>query len=139
MEAISFLSVLVVAVVFFIIGFIWHGPLFGKIWARAMGMDMNSMTPEQKKEMQKKMWPAYILQLILSIVTAYVLAVFIGSGIGGALAIAFWLWLGFSMPMAASAALWSGKSKSASWKLFFITAGYQLVTLLVGAWILSAF
>ncbi len=139
MVTVSFLPVLVVAIVFFIIGFIWHGPMFGKAYMKAMDLHMD-MTPEQKKAMQKKMMPTYILQIVLSFITVYVLAHFIKVGVAGgtsAVGIAFWIWLGFLMPLAAASAMWSGKPKNSAWMLFFITAGYNLVTIIIGAWILS--
>jgi len=135
---INFWHLIVVAVVLFVIGWIWHGVFFGKMWARAMGMDMSQMTPEKKKEMQKKMWPAYVLQFLLSLLMVYVLATFINFGGASGVGTAFLVWLGFTMPVAAGSSLWSGKGKKASWQLFFISAGYQLITLLIAGWILSA-
>ena len=41
------------------------------------------------------------------------------------------------MPTVAGQAMWSGKSKELSWKMFFISSGYQLVTLVIAGWILG--
>ena len=143
MVTINFLAVLVVAVVDMVLGSIWYGPLFMNAWGRIIGVDMNSMTPEKKKEMQKKMWPTYLLNFVLALLTAYVLAKFIYMsapvpGASGGMMIAFWIWLGFLMPMAAGASMWGGKPKKLAWQMFWITAIFQLIAALVGGAILGA-
>lgn len=71
------------------------------------------------------------MQFVLALITSYVLYTFVHmSGMG--IAMGFWLWLGFAMPMAAGS-MWDTQK---GWKLpkFLVIAGYQLVTLLVLAW-----
>jgi len=138
MITINYLAVIVTGVVFMILGSIWYGPMFGNLWGRIIGMDMSAMTPEKKKEMQKKMWPLYALNFVLTLVTVYTLSYFIKSfpSMSG-FTTAFWIWLGFVMPMAASGAMWSGKQKKMAWSMFWVTMGFQLVAFMLGAWILS--
>ena len=114
------------AVFLFVMGMIWYGPLFGKVWGRIMGAE--HMSKEEMAKMQKQMMPMYVAQVLLGFVTSYVLYTFVKmSGMG--MEVAFWIWLGFSMPMAAGA-MWDTK-KGYAMKKFLITSGYQLVTLLV--------
>ena len=42
---INWIAILVAVVANFILGFVWYTPLFGKVWAKEMGMDM-SKKPE---------------------------------------------------------------------------------------------
>ena len=126
----NYLAILVSAVLAMVIGSLWYGPIFGKQYMKVMGMDM--MTPEMKAAMKKKMWGMYFVQFVLSLVSIYVLAY-----MGASVKMAFWVWLGFVMPTIGSGALWSGKSKSMSWSLFFLTAGCNLVTFLAYGWVLS--
>lgn len=41
MIEVNYLAIVVSAVAAFAIGFIWHGPLFGKTWAKLCGIDMS--------------------------------------------------------------------------------------------------
>src|SRR5438105_490242 len=104
-------AVLVAAIVSMVIGSIWYGPLFGKKFMDAMGM--NTWTKERQNEMRKKMVGAYILQLIGSFVMFFVLAWYIvtsvHTGVWGGIANALGLWIGFVVPIALSNALWGGK------------------------------
>lgn len=83
----------------------------------------------------------YGLSFILSLMTAYILACvmalsahfFHDSKLAG-MGIAFAMWLGFVMPVQATATIFSLDKK---WKLFMINTGYQLATLLLMGIILS--
>ena len=112
------------AIFLFVMGMTWYGPLFGKTWMRIMGVE--SMTKEEIAKAQKEMMPMYMIQVALGLVTSFVLYYFVQL-IG--MHVAFWIWLGFSMPMAAGA-MWDTEKKWVM-KKFLITAGYQLVTLVV--------
>ena len=137
---INYLGVLVCGIISMVVGFVWYGPLFGKVWMEVMGVDMKTMTPEKMKEMQKGMGSSYLATFVLALLTNYVLAVFIiGMPTVSGVMTAFWIWLGFVMPVVAGSAIWSGKPKNLGWKMFLTSAGYQLVTLLIygavlGAW-----
>ena len=133
------LTAFVGAIVAMVVGFVWYGPLFGKKWAHIIGMTM----PEGKEAVRaahKSMMPRYALNFVTAFITYYALgffAAFVGRlSIIGALVYAIFLWAGFLMPLEASAALWSGKSTKLSWQMFFITAGYQLVAIVLAgiAW-----
>ncbi len=118
------------AIFLFVMGMTWYGPLFGKTWMRIMGVE--SMTKEEIAKAQKEMMPMYMIQVALGLVTSFVLYYFVQL-IG--MHVAFWIWLGFSMPMAAGA-MWDTEKKWVM-KKFLITAGYQLVTLVVLAYIFA--
>lgn len=138
---ISFLPVLVCAVVSMIIGMIWYGPmLFGKTWARLIKADPDCMTdPVKRKEANKKAIPLYLIQFVLALFQVWVLAHFIqGWSDTSPLVASLWIWAGFIMPMAAGGAMWGGDNKKDAWQRFFITAGFNLVLFIVFALILSA-
>ncbi len=128
---INYLAVLVCGIASMVVGFVWYGPLFGKAWMQIMGAD--SMNPEQKQAMQKNMWGMYLIQFILSLITAGVLSYHIGNWAGDAssIGIAVCTWFGFVMTTDAGAALWSGKPTKVAWKMFLISASAQLVTFIV--------
>ena len=132
--AINWWAILVCMVSAVAIGFVWYGPLFGKVWMRESGITMPDKTPSMKKP------------IILSLIGAFLMAYALGHGItfgnaylnmSGAVSGvmgAFWYWLGFVVPVMFSFVAWEGKS----WKLFFIQAGYWLVLILVMGAILAS-
>lgn len=122
---INYLAVLAAAVANMVIGFLWYGPVFGKIWVKLMGF-----TPEKMEEMKKKpMGKSYAIMFISSLVMAYVLAYFLAaldvSDTFGAVQFVFWAWLGFIATVVVSTVLWEGKS----WQLYFFNVAYYLVSL----------
>lgn len=121
---ISWLGVIVAAVVKFLIGWGWYSPmLFGKQW-----QDLAKVTPEQ---VQAGLMPALIAEGIGDLIMAYVLARFIahyGSNdlVGGAF-IGFMAWLGFVATVFANQIFYERKPQ----QLVFINGGYMLVSLIV--------
>lgn len=132
------LTAIVGAVASMIIGFVWYGPLFGKKNLEVMGVPADKkFSAEEKKAMFKKMLPSYFANLAVAFIQFYALgffAAFVGRlTIVGALIYGFFLWVGFIIPIEAGNAIWSGKTKKLSWTMFFLSAGYQLVVMLVAA------
>src|SRR3989344_5355345 len=136
---VNYLAVLACGVASMALGFLWHGPLFGKKWSQLMGW--GEMTPEKMAEMQQKARPAYAASFVGALVMAYVLShvlVFAStymqtSGIPAGLSSGFWMWFGFIAPVTIGVVFWDGKP----WKLWFINAGYYLVMLLIMGVILA--
>lgn len=135
----NFLPILFCAIAGMVVGFIWYGPLFGKVWMRVMGHDGPKPTKEEMKEMNKKMMPTYILQFLLIILQVWILKFFLDLGISDPIHVAFGIWLGFIMPTVAGIAMWSGKSRKLTWAMFLTSAGFQLVSIIVFALIIGAF
>ena len=130
MIEVNYLAVLLAGIVSMVIGFLWYSPLlFAKPWMKLMGY-----TAESMKKMQKQMGPMYGVSFVLSLVMAFVLshvttmseAYFHYPHLMSALTSAFWMWLGFVVPVQATDVIFGGKS----WKLFGINTGYQLASLL---------
>ena len=135
---INMAAILVAVIVNFFLGFIWYTPLFGKVWGREMGFDMN------EKPSKSVMFKGMAFMVIGNFLFAWVLAhdVAAWSFVPGmqemsdaaiALNMAFFTWLGFYFPGELGATVWEKKS----WKLFFINTGYHLASLLVVASILT--
>lgn len=132
------IAILVAVVVNFFLGFIWFTPLFGKIWGKEMGYDPN-MKPDNKV-MFKGMAFMIIGNFLFAWVFAHNIAAWMFvpgikemSPFSNGLMSAVFTWLGFYFPGHLGATVWENKS----WKLFFINAGYSLVSLLVVALILT--
>lgn len=135
---INMMAVLVAVVANFVLGFIWYTPLFGKAWAKEMGVD-TSVKPT-KAEMAKGMIFMVIGNFFLAYVFAHNIAAW--SYVPGTqemgivmtvLNATVFTWLGFYLPVDLGAVAWERKS----WKLFGINTGYHFTMLLVAAIILT--
>lgn len=131
-----YLLILICAVLSLVIGFVWFGPLFGKLWLRVIKAD--ELTLKARAEMQKKAKPLYILQFLMTVVQVAVLATLI-KGLSGIHAVNYTLliWLGFIVPVLGGTALWNNDSKEIARTRFLIQTGYQLVLFVVFGLILG--
>ena len=131
-------AVLVSALATMVAGFLWYSPmLFAKPWTILMGYDPNDKA--KMAELQKGAGPSYMMSLIASILSAFVLGKLIAvSGTVGAvdgLKIGLVVWLGFVTTVQFTNALFSRQPN----KLYMINTGYQLVCYvamgaILGAW-----
>jgi hypothetical protein len=134
--AINYFSVVVAAVISFVIGWAWFSPiLFVKPWMQLRGKDPEAAMAGGMKLPVGPMAGEFVAQLII----AYVLAVFIAatgsSDWAGALHVAFLAWIGFYLVPTASALLW----EKMPLKLYAIYAGRWLaglaaMALVLGLW-----
>ncbi len=133
---INYWAVIVCGIISIVLGTVWYGPIFGKKWMQIMGAE--NCTEEEMKEKRKGMGILYLVQLLLTILYAYVLARFINMNAGiPAIQISLWLWLGFAFTINAGAGLWNNESKSNAWWRFGITTGYQLLIAIIFPYILG--
>jgi hypothetical protein len=122
--SISWLAVIVAAVVKFLIGWGWYSPmLFAKQW-----QDLAGLTDEK---VRAGLMPALIAEAIGDLIMAYVLARFIAhygaTDIVGGAFIGFMAWLGFVATVMANQIFYERRPQ----QLIFINAGYMLVALVV--------
>ena len=134
---INYLAVVGAAVANMVIGFLWYGPVFGKLWMTLSGMTQGELEGAKAKGMTKNYVIAFIGSLVMSYVLAHALvfasAYFAVSGVSAGLTAGFWNWLGFIAPVTLGVVLWEGKT----WKLYLLTNAYYLVSLLAMGVILA--
>ena len=134
---INMMAVLIAVVANFILGWLWYGPLFGKIWGKEMGMDPNQRPPASA------MMRGMIIMIIGNFLMAYVFAHNIAawgfvpdmSDISKGQNIAMsgiFTWMGFYLPSDLGGIAWERRS----WKFFFINTIYHLLALVMVAAIL---
>ncbi len=132
---VNYWAVLVAAVVNMVVGFVWYSPvLFAKPWMKAMGWDAKSM---EKMKKNTNMGKTYGLMFVGALVAAYVLSLVVDwagatTWQQGAM-VGFWVWLGFVATVGLGNVLFEGKNMT----LFYISMGYQLVTLAIAGAILA--
>ena len=122
-------AVLLAMIASMVIGGIWYDRhVFGSVWARLAGLDID------RKVTSREMMKLLTLQMLASLVTAYVLAHFVwythafnkGSWMADALQCAFWAWLGFTACRLLMHDIFEGRRK----KLTLLNAAFELVALL---------
>ncbi|MES2203484.1 MAG: DUF1761 domain-containing protein [Patescibacteria group bacterium] len=130
---INYVAVVVAAVVAFVIGWVWYGPIFGKRWMHLHGKSYESMS-EMKMPMGNM-----AIEFIATLVTAYVLARFVVLlgvvDVMGAIHLTVWVWLGFIAAIMVGGVLWENEK----WELFWIKVGGRFLTILamtviLGVW-----
>src|SRR5260221_9354740 len=131
---VNYWAVLAAAVASMVIGSIWYGPLFGKLFMKEKGFD--KLSKEKQNEMKKSMGLSYFGQFVASLVMFYVLAgLIVGfskTTLNGGMMTAFIVWVGFVVPLALGEAIWGGKAK-----LFRLNIRHMLLTLLVSGSIIE--
>ena len=68
--SINWLAVLVATVMTFLLGGVWYGPLFGKLWQRHMGLS--------DAQLKQSVGRTFALAFVLALVSAVNLAFFLG-------------------------------------------------------------
>lgn len=135
-QDVNYLAILACGVASMIIGFVWYSKaLFGNQW-----MKLAKISPDEMNKANQNMFALYAPMFVASLVMAFVLAqfIFFASAITwmqGAI-IGFWAWLGFVATIMLTGVIFERKPM----QLYYIQAGYQLVTLVVmgailGGWV----
>ncbi len=135
----NYVAIGVATVLQFIIGAVWYMPIFGKIWGTMHGYDR--LSQEEQDKAQKGMGPYLVLQFVGTLMTTFVLALFIAGlpSEWNTYGIAGFFWLGFVVPTQASAVMFGGTPKEWMCKKFGIMAGGSLACLMVAAGTFSFF
>ncbi|MEO6536702.1 MAG: DUF1761 domain-containing protein [Candidatus Paceibacterota bacterium] len=139
MVPINLLVVVAAAIAAFVLGFMFHGPLLGKLW-----MKLADIHPTGNEKFSD-MIPQMLWNMLANLVTAYVLAVFYvlvssssylaGPGVGTGMLCGFLAWIGFLVTSSSMGVIWMKNS----FKLWLFETGCSLVVMLVmggiiGAW-----
>lgn len=137
MDHINIVAVLVATVANFFFGFLWYTPLFGKAWAKELGIVVTGKPPAGA------LAKGLIMNIIGNFLMAFVFAqnnmawsfvpdmdqMSMGLQIFNA---GFFTWLGFYLPTDLNTVAWEQRS----WKFFFINTIYHLGSTLIAATIL---
>ncbi len=129
--SINYLAVFVAALSSFVIGWLWYGPLFGKLW-----MKLNGFTPEILREGGMPMGVIMPVNYVATLLAAFAIAMFLGSeanaafGVFAGLMIAiFWI---------ATSRLNDVLYERKPFGLFLINVGYNLIIYVIMGAILGA-
>src|SRR3989344_3343518 len=124
---ISLFGVLLAAIVGMLFGWLWYGPLFGKLWMRESNVATQQLEAVKAKGMKKQ----YISSFIFTLVSAYILAYFLNllqvGTIEGVSSLVFWIWLGFQVPILIGSILWENRT----FKFFTLNAVHNVIVLFI--------
>lgn len=112
----ALISIVLGALATFIIGFLFHGPIAGKLW-----MKLANIQPTGNEKFSDMKWQM-IWNFIANMATAFVLFNLIqftapmsgGLTIGKSVLIALWMWAGFIVPSSSIEVIWM-KRRPAHW------------------------
>ena len=134
---INYLAIIIASVAQFIIGAIWYMPLFGNLWGKIHGME--KVSKEDRQKMMKSMGPFLGLQFLLTLVTTFVLAIFIEyQPTWNAYAMAAFFWIGFVIPTQVSGVIFGGTNPKWIVTKILVQAGASFLCLEVAAAIIRA-
>ena len=121
---ISLLAVLLSTIFAMVVGGLWYGPLFGKPWARMMGISTKDMK-NMPLTAPQAMGLGFITTLLISAALAALLNWFAVPNFVGAIKVALFVWFGFFIPLLMDTFLWQGKE----FNVVLLNAAYRLVSL----------
>lgn len=125
----NYLDILLAAIGYMVVGFLWYGPLFGKAWMKLSGISDAKMNEMKKEGMVKTYGMMFVAALVTSFILSWLIDTMEVSGLTEALWLAAIVWLGFIATSMFTGVLFSKKP----WNLYFIESGYQLAAILVAA------
>jgi hypothetical protein len=119
----SLIPIVVVTVLSIFLGMLWYSPLFaGNMWVKAYKLDTKKLKPSAKH---------YVGNMLLTFVTAFILAIFIDQfqilDWQSALVFALFLWVGFIATTHFCGVIWANKPLV----VYFIDVTYYLVSIVM--------
>lgn len=116
MLSIQPLAVILAALAAFILGFLFHGPIAGKLWMKLA--DIHPTGEEKMSDIYGQLFWNFVVNLVTASVMALIFAlVFTSSLMGeatwyrGAI-MGAWLWLGFVVTTSSMEVIWMGRKAS---------------------------
>jgi hypothetical protein len=132
MTSVNLWAVLVAAAANFIIGFLLHGPIGGKLW-----MKLANVTPtgnEKFSDMYGQMFWNFVANFVFAFVLAQMLSFNAVTGAGRGMIFGFFVWLGYVVTTSSMNVIWMKQS----FKLWLYENFSSLVCILAMGAIIAA-
>ncbi len=126
----NFLAITVSSVIYFGLGSVWFGPLFGKEWLRLVGL---SLTEEDKKNAPFMFAKTFLLDFVITLATALTIVLTKTETIADALKLSAILGLGFVIAPFLGNYMYAKRSM----KLFLIEGFYHVICIIIVSIILT--
>ena len=106
MLELNWMMIVIMTIVCFALGAVWHGPIFGKLWMR-IHHGKDSFNEAEMKKITEGMWKLMVTELVATLLMVIGLACVIRaipeySGVQTA----FMVWFAFVLPTMASTVIW---------------------------------
>lgn len=121
------LSIFLGALAIFIFGAVWFTLIFGRTWAKLMGFNPEGDEISRKTGMVKPLIMNFLANILIVYSVNYLSP--LPESLLNFFQILLVVWLGFSFPIFANAAIWERKT----WKLVLINSAQSLIALLIAA------
>lgn len=128
-SSLNFLAILVAGVAAFVIGFLWHGPLFGNYWIKLQNIpesEVDAMRAKGMGPMIPHMIAGFVQQILVAIVVAHLVNVLGIVDAMGAIVLAVLFWFGFIAMTLLDGVLWEKRKM----ELYLFNNSYHLVRLI---------
>ena len=134
--SVNYLYMLIAAITSFILGWLWYGPLFGKLWLKLNGKNPSKMKKPKNSEMVKSITLSFLGTLVMVYIFSILMFLTGAYNFAGIILLSVLLWLGFFVcTTLLGNVLWDMKP----WSLFFLNSAYWLVNLILIGTILVSF
>ena len=135
---VNWLAVIASVVASFVFGAVWYGPLFGKTWAKAMGMTGQPSGADIARGSVLNLLGTFLMAFVLTHDVAVWRPSTWNAGVDQSPVVygffaGFFVWLGYVLPVLLNSVAFERKS----WTAFFIQVIYQFVSLQIMGMILS--
>ena len=127
---INFTAVVVAAVVAYVVGFMWHGPVFGTHWMKLMEIpqsEVDAMKAKGMAAMAPQMVAAFFQQLVIALGMAHLSAALDLTGPAAAIFFAVLVWFTFIATTFLNGVLWERRKM----ELYLFNIGYHLVSVII--------
>lgn len=131
MLSINIPAVILAAIAAFVLGFLFHGPLLGKLWMKLA--NIHPTGNEKLSDMVPQMLWNFLSNLVTALGLAFVYALvatspaFLDAGVWGGVICALILWLGFLVTSSSIEVIWMGRTV----KLWLFECACSLIVMVV--------
>jgi len=129
---INYLAVLVSAVLYWLLGWLWFGVLFAQRW---MALEGITMAQAQKLNVPVHFGISFLLGLLMAFILANVCAWRNANTAGRGAAVGVLLWIGFVAPVAYTNSIYEGRPSALfAINYFYPLVGLWLMGIVIGLW-----
>jgi Protein of unknown function (DUF1761) len=122
----------------YIIGALWYSLIFGKQWIQ-INHPKGLPSKEEIARLEKEATPYYIIQFVLTCITAWVQWKFIMNDQDNWVSISLLIWAGFLVPSIIQTVMWSDPQNKKKLLQVGIMALHFLVTVLLAGYVFATF
>ncbi len=135
----NYYAIIVAAAAMFVIGFLMHGPLFGKLWMKLA--NVHPTGKEKFSDMVPQMVYNFVANLVMAFVLAALLKTIFSTSLMGTftwskgLLFSAWLWLGFIVTSSSMEVIWMKRNvKLWLFECFSMLLGIGVMGIVLSAW-----